>query len=103
MNAARIDAEHARAAFAIRLAGPDSAGVCPRGARRAGSAAEIEDRLDPRRRARQLFDDMCQQEMVEWAIEERECRALAGARQRRALGELLPPLHVGGRERPKGA
>ena len=74
----------------------------PRRARRAGAAAEIEQRPDIRPRLWQPFDDMRQNEIVERAVEERESRTLTGARQGGAFGQLLPPLDVGRRQRPQG-
>jgi len=43
------------------------------------------------------------QEVVERPVEQGKGRALAGARQRRARRELLPPLDVGGRKRAQRA
>ena len=49
------------------------------------------------------IDDVREQQIVERTVEQREGRALAGARERRAFRELLPPLDVGGRQRAQRA
>ena len=46
---------------------------------------------------------MRDKEMVKRTVEQRERRALAGAGQRGPIGQLLPALVVGGRQRPEGA
>ena len=73
----------------------------PRRARRARAAAQIDQRPRAVRRARQRPDDFADQQVVERAVKEREGGALAGARERRALPQLVPAFDVGGRQRPQ--
>ena len=48
-------------------------------------------------------NDVRDQQMVKRSVEQRERRALAGAGQGRAIGQLLPALDVGGRQRAQRA
>jgi hypothetical protein len=82
---------------------PRSGGLRPRGAGSAGSAAEINDLLNPIRGSWQHVDDvLCDQEVL-WPVEEREGRALAGRRQRAALRQPASALDVARRQRAERA
>ena len=70
----------------------------PRSARRARTAAEIEDRVDARG-AMQRADDRPRHEEMKGTVEQRKSRALSGAVERAARCQLRAALDVAGRQR----
>ena len=74
----------------------------PRRAGRARAAPQVDQR--PRRPPRPAAPGGCpDQQEVERAVEQREGRAFARARERGALTQLVPAFDVGGRQRPATA
>lgn len=70
----------------------------PSSARRARTAAEIEDRVDDRG-AWQRADDLTGHEEMKGTVEQRESGALPGAVERAARCQLRAALDVAGRQR----
>lgn len=68
-----------------------------------GAAAEVDDLARAATRAQELRGDVTDEKKVQRRIEQRERRAFAGARQRRALGDPVAPLDVVRRQRTQCA
>ena len=75
----------------------------PGGARGAGSASQIDECRNAGAGASQILRDVVDEQEMQRTVEKSERRALAGARERRAFGELGTPLDIGRRQRAQRA
>jgi hypothetical protein len=70
----------------------------PRGAANARTAAKIDDVGRSRTVAADSADDVRDRQQMQRAVEQRECRPLAGGRKRGAGGKSLAALYIGRRQ-----